>query len=121
MKTFEQLVPKNPIPVRTPLKTTEAQPQAAPKLRTLLVISADVHPATQQDIAAGRYPRKDYFELSRAFQADILDWAATQDTLMSRLISRALGKPPAQAWLAFHLRHRYDLIYTDSERLGIPL
>lgn len=96
-------------------------PKRIPAGRTLLVIEADVRPEVQQEIAAGRYPRKDYFELARALQADIIDWPSTQDTTISRLLARLAGKSVAQAWLAFHLRKRYDSIYTDSERLGIPL
>ncbi|HEX6779025.1 MAG TPA: glycosyltransferase family 4 protein [Ktedonobacterales bacterium] len=98
-----------------------APPEPHPARRTLLVIEADVRPEVQQEVAAGRYPRKDYFELARALQADIIDWPSTQDTIISRLLARLAGKSVAQAWLAFHLRKRYDAIYTDSERLGIPL
>jgi glycosyltransferase involved in cell wall biosynthesis len=112
MKTQEQLAFTKHI-------STPPKPQ--PTGRTLLVIEADVQPDVQQEIAAGRYPRKDYFELARALQADIIDWPSTQDTTISRLLARFAGKSVAQAWLAFHLRKRYDAIYTDSERLGIPL
>jgi glycosyltransferase involved in cell wall biosynthesis len=92
-----------------------------PGMRTLLVISADVQPELQREIAAGRYPRKDYFELSHALQADILDWPSVNDMLTSRLIARVAGKAAAQAWLAFRQRRSYQVIYTDSERVGIPL
>ncbi len=89
--------------------------------RALLVISAEVKPAIQQEIAAGRYPRKDYFELARALQADILDWQAINRNPICRLLARAAGKSVAHAWLAFRQRRTYQVIYTDSERVGIPL
>jgi len=89
--------------------------------RTLLVIGAEVQPERQQQIAAGRYPRKDYFELARVLQADILDWPSTQETALSRLLARRAGMAVAQAWLAFRARRRYQVIYSDSERVGMPL
>jgi glycosyltransferase involved in cell wall biosynthesis len=132
MKTIEQLTPAENTPAPAPAATQEAQQhtqdvssraESRPirARRALLVIEADVRPEVQQEIAAGRYPRKDYFELARALQADIVDWPSTQDTLISRLLARWVGKSVAQAWLAFHLRKHYESIYTDSERLGIPL
>lgn len=101
-----------------------SQPDAAqrpPHGRTLLVISAEVKPAIQQEIAAGHYPRKDYFELASALQADILDWQATNKNSFGRLLARTVGTSIAHAWLAFGQRRNYQAIYTDSERVGIPL
>lgn len=92
-----------------------------PMSRTLLIISADVRPEAQKEIAAGRSPRKDYFELAGALQADILDWSSAHSTFISRLLARTAGKAVAQAWLAFRQRHSYRTLYTDSERIGIPL
>jgi len=89
--------------------------------RTLLVISAEVQQSIQPEIAAGPYPRKDYFELANALQADILDWTATEATASARLLARMAGKSLAHAWLAFLQRRNYQVIYTDSERVGIPL
>lgn len=115
---------------RTPEQQAEQREMAAPHFsstqrqpqgRTLLVISAEVKPAIQQEIAAGRYPRKDYFELANALQADILDWQAIDGSAISRLLARAAGKSVAHAWLAFRQRRSYQAIYTDSERVGIPL
>jgi glycosyltransferase involved in cell wall biosynthesis len=117
MKTIEQLMPTD----SAPAAPDQATPHHAPALRTLLVIEADVQPAIQQQIAAGRYPRKDYFALAHALQADILDWPSTQETALSRLLARTAGKAAAQAWLAFRLRRRYQVLYSDSERVGIPL
>ena len=56
--------------------------------RTLLVISAEVKHAIQPEIAAGRYPRKDYFELADALQADILDWTAINAHNSADLLAR---------------------------------
>lgn len=45
-------------------------------MRTLLVINATLDPAREREIAAGVYPRKDYYELRAALGADILDLTA---------------------------------------------
>lgn len=89
--------------------------------RTLLVISAEVKRSVQPEIAAGRYPRKDYFELANALQADILDWTAINAHAVTRLVTKVAGISLAHAWLAFRQRQSYQVIYTDSERVGIPL
>jgi glycosyltransferase involved in cell wall biosynthesis len=89
--------------------------------RALLVISAEVKRSVQPDIAAGRFPRKDYFELEQALDADLLDWIAIDTHASARLLKRVAGTSIAHAWLAFRQRRSYQVIYTDSERVGIPL
>ncbi len=101
---------------------SERQPaQRQPRPRALLVISAEVKRSVQPEIAAGRYPRKDYFELAQALQADILDWTAINANASARRLARIAGTSVVHAWLAFRQRRRYDVLYTDSERVGIPL
>jgi glycosyltransferase involved in cell wall biosynthesis len=97
------------------MKTSE------PQAHTLLVVSAEVKRSVLLEIVAGRYPRKDYFELANALQADILDWTAINTHAGARFLARIVGKSLAHAWLAFHQRRSYQVIYTDSERIGIPL
>src|SRR5262249_22668448 len=60
-------------------------------------------------------------ELASALQADILDWTAISEKASTRLLARIAGKAIPLAWLAFQQRRRYQIIYTDSERVGIPL
>jgi glycosyltransferase involved in cell wall biosynthesis len=113
VKTLEQLFPAGaPAP---------APPERGRQPHTLLAIAATVDPAQHADIAADRFPRKDYFELARTLQADIVDLTALEASRASRLLARIAGKGPALAWLAFRQRRRYHLLYSDSERLGIPL
>jgi len=131
MKTAAQLARADSLPApsdrtaQTPAQQTQAALAGgdlhAPKKRALLIISADVRPEIQGEIAAGRYPRKDYFALAHALHADILDWPSIDDTRVSRVVGRFIGKAAAQAWLAFRQRRAYQVIYTDSERVGIPL
>ncbi len=85
------------------------------------MISAEIKQSIQLEIAAGRYPRKDYFELANALQADILDLTAIEAHPGARLLARVAGTSLTHAWLAFRQRRHYQVIYTDSERVGIPL
>lgn len=88
--------------------------------RTLLVITARFD-ATLDAIAAGRAPRKDFIELARALDADVLDIDRVAGKLAWRALRRLIGLPLTLAWIAFSLRGRYDNIYCDGEHIGIPL
>jgi glycosyltransferase involved in cell wall biosynthesis len=66
-------------------------------------------------VAAGEAPRRDYLELARLLDADIID---------ASLVGR--GRSPFAtgfrlAWTAYSRRSQYDLIISDSERCGLPL
>lgn len=89
--------------------------------RTLLVISTRLDAEARAAVAAGRWPRKDFFELQRALNADVIDYGAVESSRAGRLLRRLGGMPVAQAWLAFTRCHRYDRIFTDGEHLAIPL
>jgi glycosyltransferase involved in cell wall biosynthesis len=74
-----------------------------------------------EEIAAGQYPRKDYFELARALNADIIDHRHLPGGWWGHLLRRALGVDVLLAWEGFRRRTRYQLLYSDSEAIGIPL
>lgn len=84
--------------------------------KVLLVVSAARPDAQPQ---AG--PRKDYLVLAERLQATLLDRTAVEESRPARVIARLVGPAVAQAWLAFRQRHRYDVLVTDGEHLGIPL
>jgi glycosyltransferase involved in cell wall biosynthesis len=83
--------------------------------RVLIAVSAD----TSRDVNRG--PRRDYAELAVLLRADVLDCRAVDTSFIGRAIRTTLGPAPAQAWLAFRRRSRYDVIVTDGEHIGIPL
>ncbi len=83
--------------------------------RVLIAVSAD----TSRDTNPG--PRRDYAELASLLGADVLDRRAVDTSFIGRAIRSTLGPAPAQAWLAFRRRGRYDVIVTDGEHIGIPL
>jgi len=90
-------------------------------VRALLVINATLDPAREREIAAGAYPRKDYYELRDALGADILDLAALDERRWTRLARRVVGAALAQALLAWTLSRDYDAVFADQESTGFAL
>lgn len=95
--------------------------QPAGQQRVLLVISAQPAPTMTAEIVAGRQPRRDYEELRAALGADILHPTEASAGRVGRLLRRAAGQSVALAWAAVSRAGRYDAIYSDSERVGLPL
>lgn len=75
-----------------------------------------------QEIASGREPRLDVFELREALDADLLDYDSVDASALPsvRLARRAAGISAALALLGAHSASRYDAVLTTGEDLGIP-
>jgi glycosyltransferase involved in cell wall biosynthesis len=89
--------------------------------RILLVISVQPTDRMQAEIAVGKQPPRDYVALQQALNADVIYPANAQTTLLARIIKRFLGPFAALTWTAFCRRHEYDIIYTDTEIVGLTL
>jgi glycosyltransferase involved in cell wall biosynthesis len=89
--------------------------------RTLLVLSARTDAAAHEAVAAGRWPRKDFLELARALDADVLDLDTLDRNGIRRTVARLTGVAVAQGALAFARRGSYDSIFCDGEHIGLPL
>ncbi|HNP69470.1 MAG TPA: glycosyltransferase family 4 protein [Kouleothrix sp.] len=89
----------------------------------LLTVSGSIAPDTAEQIAKGMRPRADYLELARAFNADVIDYAAARRASgrIGRLLERLGGSDVVLAWACFRKRHIYKAIFTDGEQVGIPL
>lgn len=74
---------------------------------------------TQQDATVG--PRRDYAVLAASLGATIIDRRNVARSPIARFLTAIAGIGPAEAWLAFRLRTRYDVIITDGEHAGVPL
>ena len=90
-------------------------------VRTLLLINAILDRSLEQEIVEGCYPRKDYLELQRSLDADIVDIGALERHRWTRLVRRFVGAGLTQALLAWTLRARYDAIFADRETTGFAL
>lgn len=74
-------------------------------------------------VRADKHPIMDYYALQTALNADLLDYAALdlQATPTLVRVARRFGKDAALAALGYTFRHKYDIIYTNGENVGIPL
>lgn len=91
--------------------------------RVLLTVSGSVVPATAAQVAQGQRPRVDYLEMTRAFDADILDYTQARKVggPLGHVLERIGGADLVLAWACFKLRAQYSAIFTDGEQVGIPL
>ncbi|MGZ3624202.1 MAG: glycosyltransferase family 4 protein, partial [Ktedonobacteraceae bacterium] len=91
------------------------------KPRILLVIAGPPADAMKDEIANGIGPRVDNYAIQQALGADVLHLDAVETTRLGQLISRFFGPKIALAYTAYRLRHSYDIIYTTTEIVGLPL
>jgi len=103
--------------------TGDASERVEPRVkpRNLLVISIQPRSTLRAEIDAGKQPRRDYYMLQQALDADIIFPADAQMTFLGRFILRSLGASAAVAWLAFCRCYVYDNILSDTEGVGLPL
>jgi glycosyltransferase involved in cell wall biosynthesis len=89
----------------------------------LLTVSGTIAPDVAAQITAGKRPRADYLELARAFNADLIDYAAAraESGTFGKLLEKVGGPDLLLAWASFRRRNRYRAIFTDGEQIGIPL
>jgi glycosyltransferase involved in cell wall biosynthesis len=73
--------------------------------------------------ACGQRPRRDYVELARLLEADVIDaeYMAGRASPIARLVAGTLGISAGQIIEAFVRRRRYPVIVAWSDRLGLPL
>jgi glycosyltransferase involved in cell wall biosynthesis len=95
--------------------------QRVVKPRVLLAISVQLSDTMRADIVENKQPRRDYLALQEMLDADILYLSDTQKTRVARLIKRLFGPSTALAWAAFCRRRHYDVIFTDTEIVSLPL
>ncbi|NJN18387.1 MAG: glycosyltransferase family 4 protein [Oscillochloris sp.] len=91
--------------------------------RVLLTVSGTIAPGMADEVARGLRPRRDYFELARAFAADLIDVAGARVALgrFGDVLHRVGGPGLLLGWYCFRRRHAYDVIFTDGEQVGLPL
>jgi glycosyltransferase involved in cell wall biosynthesis len=94
---------------------------SAGKLRVLLVIAGPRSHVKEDEIAQGKRPRIDNYALQRELAADVVHLDDALATPSGRLLARLAGARMALAWAAFVRRHAYDVIYTTTESIGLPL
>jgi glycosyltransferase involved in cell wall biosynthesis len=92
---------------------------SSPERRSRILLAFWIKPASREEISADHEPRRDYYELQKELDADIIYAGDAQATFLGRLITRFLGTQPAVAWAAFCRRHQYDYVVSDSDGVGL--
>jgi glycosyltransferase involved in cell wall biosynthesis len=92
-------------------------------MRTLILAAGRFGPTLREQIAAGREPRLDMYEIQERLEADLLDEtdvdASTQPAV--QLVRRTAGSLAALAVLGAAQAAHYDAVLTSGEDIGIPL
>ncbi len=88
----------------------------------LLTVSGTIPNDIEEKIRTGERPEADYIAMSKAFQADLIDYPAARRIAgwFGRLLEFLWGPELVLAWACFLMRKQYRLIFTDGEQIGIP-
>ncbi len=92
-------------------------------MRCLILAAGRFDDQLRREIAEGREPRLDVFELANALPADVIDFTDVDRSRSPaiKLIARSAGPSAAVAALGFARRASYDALFTTGEDIGLPL
>lgn len=92
-------------------------------MRCLILAAGRFDDQLRAEIAAGRAPRLDIFELARVLEADVIDFGDVDRSTSAavKLAVRAGGASAGVAMLGYLARERYDAFFTTGEDIGLPL
>ena len=93
-------------------------------MRKILVIAtAGLKPEQLEDSDNKLYPRVDYLELKRLLDIDVLNYSLYNRTRLGegfRFFETQIHSDLYLTWLGWRAKKKYDLVFTMSERAGIP-
>lgn len=91
--------------------------------QNLILVSVNIPSDLAGEIAQDRYPRTDFFELSQRLNASIISFNDIDGATrwLDKLVKTAFGRSVALALEGFRRRKNYDLVFTPSEAVGMPL
>ncbi|HEU5074058.1 MAG TPA: hypothetical protein VFU02_07790, partial [Polyangiaceae bacterium] len=89
----------------------------------LLTVSGTVPASLDDEIAQGKRPEADYRAMARAFGAKLLDYSEARRITdrVGHVLDKRLGPNAMLAWTCYRERHRYRVIFSDGEQVGLPL
>ncbi len=92
-------------------------------MRCLILAAGRFDDKLRHEIAEGREPRLDVFELATAMPAEVIDFSDVDraESRAIQLIARTAGLSAAVAALGFARRADYDALFTTGEDIGLPL
>ena len=91
--------------------------------QVLLTVSGTIVPLALSTDGPPTAPHRDYHEMARVFGADLIDYdiARRESGAIGRVMERIGGANLLLAWACFSRRHRYRVIVTDGEQIGLLL
>ncbi len=77
----------------------------------------------EEAVHSDRHPEMDYYALQTRLSADIIDYAALESSENPAIVrlARKAGRDSALAMLGYTKRRDYDVIFSNSESVSIPL
>lgn len=92
-------------------------------LKILMLIPSVAKQGVAEAVQQDRHPTMDYFALQERLKADILDFSAFERADCPTLVrhARRAGNDAALAMLGYLKRKEYDVIFSNSESVSIPL
>ncbi len=105
------------------LRLPAGPPKQLVSMRCLILAAGRFDEGLRRDIAAGREPRLDVFELATELSADVLDYGDVDRSRspLVKFVARTAGMSAAVAVLGFTRRTRTDAYFTTGEDIGLPL
>jgi glycosyltransferase involved in cell wall biosynthesis len=85
--------------------------------KALMLVSQSADDELRADVAAGRRPCPEYLKLETQHGVELLDWSRLPRSIRQRTPASSLMHVAAAARMV----HRFDVIFSDGEHLGIPL
>ena len=91
--------------------------------QVLLTVSGVIKKSIREQIANGERPMADYIQMAETFEADLIDYDKARELSgrWGKLFEKLFGINFLLAYVCFQLRHKYRVIFTDGEQVGIPL
>lgn len=88
-----------------------------------MLVSANIPAGLADEIARDRYPRTDFFELSKRLGADVVSFEEVDgaEGWLDKQVKRIFGRSTVLALEGFRRRKNFDLVFTTSEAVGMPL
>jgi len=110
------------MPLSAPATATHQRSSASASHQVLLTVSGVMSSDLEQQIAEGGRPHADYLVMAEHFGADLLDYAEARRTSgwLGRVLETLGGPNLLLAWACYQRRHRYKVLFTDGEQVGIP-
>jgi glycosyltransferase involved in cell wall biosynthesis len=91
--------------------------------QNLMLVSSYIPSGLADEITHDRYPRTDFFELAKRLDADVVSFEEIGNSTgwVDKLVKQVFGYSTALALEGFRRRKQFDLVFTASEAVGIPL